>query len=126
MITKKGAALSTPNAKLHNYANTRSAWQVRLQRWEVIVTEYHLVRIFVVLWEQTFLSEEVVGLQNHWLPDLQWENTLVTVRLHHRGAEPRAVCQNFSSKVADRLLDPFLTRKSALLVFWNVSHNGKL
>mmetsp|Transcript_76724 Transcript_76724/g.167618 ORF Transcript_76724/g.167618 Transcript_76724/m.167618 type:complete len:256 (+) Transcript_76724:116-883(+) len=97
-------------------------------RGEVVVTEDHLVVIIsIVLREETQLAEEIVGLQDQGLTDLQREDTLVGVGGDAASRHIRGARDNFASREhADDLLEPLLAAQCATLLLRHIGHNGQL
>merc|ERR1712050_388276 len=91
---------------------------------KVVITKDHLiVVVIVVLREQAPLAEEVVGLDNHGLADLEGEDTLVGIRLHPASAQVLARGEDLAVEDRERGLQPFLAGELALLRLRHVSNH---
>merc|ERR1712157_308982 len=83
-------------------------------RGEVIVSkDVVIVVIAVVIGEEAFLPQEVVGLEDHGLTDLQREDPLVCIALDHASAHVLGLADHLPTKVSKDGRKPFFTRQLA-------------
>merc|ERR1712107_186408 len=67
--------------RIKNSTQDRNALKMGTHsRWEIIIAKHHLIIVVVIVfWKQVLFAQIIVGIQDHWLSDLQWENVLVVI-----------------------------------------------
>mmetsp|Transcript_3705 Transcript_3705/g.5067 ORF Transcript_3705/g.5067 Transcript_3705/m.5067 type:complete len:357 (+) Transcript_3705:182-1252(+) len=133
MLGKSASPMATTLTHLPSHTTTASIASSakgcsHSHAWEVVIAEDHLVIVVaVVLGEEAQLAEEVVGLQDQRLADLEREYALVRVGGDDAGGDVRSAINHLAAREhGDDFLEPLLAAQGLALVLGHVRYDGEL